>query len=82
MSTESQSPKRVSPDTSREPSAWRRFWAWAAAFDEALNTSPAEIQDRRILALEREVAGLKRRYAARTIEDSVQAERPQDGSKS
>ena len=50
------------PDSgSHEPSAWRRLVAWLQAFDEAMDTSYDDIQDRRILVLEREVAGLKAR---------------------
>jgi hypothetical protein len=42
-------------------SAWRRFLAWVQAFEEAMDTSYDEIQDRRILALERKVASLRSR---------------------
>ena len=48
----------------REPGAWRRFWAWLAAVEAAMDTSCDDIQDRRILALERKVAMLAERVPA------------------
>ncbi len=54
--------------------AWQRFWAWLKAFGEAVDTSYDEVQDRRILALEREVARLRRKVAA------VEADAPESAN--
>ncbi len=40
-------------------SAWRRLWTWLRDAEEALETTHDDIQNRRILALEREVASLR-----------------------
>lgn len=44
---------------SRDASAWRKFLTWADGIERAMDTSYDDIQDRRILRLEREVASLK-----------------------
>jgi len=48
----------------KRPSRWRRFWNELAALDEALSFSYDELQDRRIAALEKEVAQLRMQIAA------------------
>jgi hypothetical protein len=46
-------------ETVRQPSPWRRFWTSLQTYAEAFDTSYDEIQDRRIAALEAEVARLR-----------------------
>lgn len=50
----------VGTSGARPRSWWRRFVAWAAAFEEAVSLSHDELQDRRLARIEREVADLKR----------------------
>ena len=64
--------QRTAPPV-REASAWRRLWAWLRAVEETLNTVYDDIQDRRILALERDVAGLRAAMGAPRA-DAVVAE--------
>ena len=47
------------PDEPPRRGAWGRLLTWVAAFEEAMDTSYDDIQDRRIAALERDVAALR-----------------------
>jgi hypothetical protein len=77
MSVEPQlSPNPVSDNAAREPSAWQRFLIRLEAIDDALNTSYDEIQDRRILALEKEVESLKQRLDAIAVDGLSLTKRP------
>ena len=62
----------------KDANAWRRFLAWLAAFEEAMDFTYDDLQDQRILRLEREVADLKARL------DSLFRDRdgPTDGAAS
>lgn len=61
---------------------WHRLLAWVAAFEKAMDTSYDEIQDRRILALEREVSALKAHFPdrahAQRLAGKAKAERVPD----
>ncbi len=46
-------------DGSPRPSAWRRCVAWLRAIEEVMETSYDDVQDRRLLALEEDVARLR-----------------------
>ena len=77
MSIEPQpSSKPISGSAAPAQNAWMRLLAWIEAFEDALNTSYDEIQDRRILALELDVARLKQRLDATAIDDPYRAELP------
>ena len=54
------SSKPFSNSVTQEPGRWHRFVSWVSAIDEALNTSYDDIQDRRIVMLEQELADFKR----------------------
>ena len=57
----------------KRPSRWRRFWNELAALDGALSFSYDELQDRRIAALEKEVAQLRMQMAAQKSFDARSA---------
>jgi hypothetical protein len=56
MSTEEEPSKALA---AKDANAWRRFLAWLAALEEAMDFTYDDLQDQRILRLEREVADLK-----------------------
>ncbi len=53
----------------RSPGAWGRLWAWLQAFETAMETTYDDLQDRRLIALEREMAEV--RAALRTAPSAV-----------
>lgn len=55
----SSEPRSTGAHAAKKASAWRRFVAWMFALEEAMDASYDEVQDRRIFALELEVANLR-----------------------
>ena len=66
MSSDFRSPAQNAPK-----SPWRRFLAWIEAMEDAMDVSYDDVQDRRILALENEVARLRTNFALDQAADDL-----------